>query len=250
MRSGWQVLTLLTGAALSAVSLTLALFDVGDAMFGERRTVVGVTSFAAFVVLVAIRQYRLGRELNELRDSLSPKVEIVFDEGSVRPYLQRTLLQLSDDVRGEEWRYRVGIRNLGKSEIPRVRAVLERIDPLGTDGFKRIAKEHIYPGQPLQAMGRPANTDEFLLGVSGSEPSVFVDVVYDHLAEEGKTGMICFAYASTNMPAAAVSGAYRIAIRVEGAGTYDVRTFIVDRDGKEKHLRMRSDSSLQVLRSD
>jgi hypothetical protein len=116
--------------------------------------------------------------------------------------------------------------------------VLERIEPIGTDGFKRLAKDHIYPGQPLRAMGKPDNTDEFLLGVSGEEPSVYVDVVYDHLTEEGATGLICFAYTATHMPAAAVSGTYRITIRVEGGGTFDTKTFIVDREGKEKRLRM------------
>jgi hypothetical protein len=247
MRAGWEVVVSLVVAGASAVGVVLNLLDIGETVSGSRRYEAAVASFALFAASVALLLYRQRNRIIALEALLAPKVQIVFDEGGKRPYLQRQRLLVSEDVGAEEWRYRIGIRNLGKTEITRVRAVIESIEPIGSEGFKRHAKDHIYPGQPLRAMGKPDDTDEFLLGVSGDEPSVYVDVAHDHLSDEGATGLICFAYAATHMPNAAMAGTYRITIRVEGGGTYDRRTFLVDREGKEKHLRMRTDSSSTLL---
>jgi hypothetical protein len=240
MKASREVALLLMLSAMSALGVIISLLDIGEVVSGPRRIEVALTSFLVFIAVIGRAFYRERKELYDLKSFLAPKVQIVFEEGGRRPYLQRTLLRLSEDVGGEEWRYRIGVRNLGRTEIPRARAILEHVEPIGEEGFRRVAENHIYPGQPLQAMGKAQNTDEFLLGVSGEEPSVYVDVAYDHLTEEGATKMICFAYATSDMPATAVAGAYRVTIRVEGAGTFDRRTFIVDRDDA-KHLRMRAE---------
>jgi hypothetical protein len=239
VQGGRAVVGLLWAASVSAVGIVLTLNDVVDKFLGPYRPVYLTASLCMFILTVGSALYAQWRQIGALKDQLVPKVKIVFEDRGQRPYLQCTQLACSNDVIAEERHYRIGVRNLGKTEIPRVRAVLERCEPVGSDGFKRIATDHVYPGQPLHAMGKPNDTDEFLLGVSGEEPSVYVDVVHDHISSDGSTKMICFAYAATSVPHPSPSGTYRITIRVEGGGAYDLASFVVERVGKDKVLTMR-----------
>ena len=89
--------------------------------------------FVAFAVSTFQALYAVVQENNRLKELLAPKFDIVClpdDDDDSRPYLQtiEVLLvpqHLRSPQKAIERRYRVGVVNLSRATIPKVRLVLE-----------------------------------------------------------------------------------------------------------------------------
>lgn len=146
----------------------------------------------------------LARQRDELLARLEPRLEL-FRQPDVKPFFEELPVQA-----GSKSRYlRVGIRNVGGTDVPHARLVLEACEPATSPG--------VHPEHELQPMGKLPGTLTFLVPAHGT---VLVDVATEFVSpdEQFKEIHLCYAQGLTNTLPPRGDDRYRLVLRAEGGG--------------------------------
>lgn len=103
---------------------------------------------------------------------------------------------------------RLGIRNIGGTDIPRARLVLEACEP---------ASLAVHPEHELQPTGKPQGTLEFMVAAGGT---TIIDVATETIMQGQIYGefSFCYALALPNNRLPNQDAPYRLTLRAEGGG--------------------------------
>jgi hypothetical protein len=144
------------------------------------------------------------RQRLELLERLEPRLEFVYERG-VKPFFEESPGQSGSKIRS----FRLGLRNLGATDIQQARLVLEACDPGNS-----LA---VHPEHELQPMGKPAGTLTALVPPLGT---ILIEVAREALPAGQDRGELSLSYAQPVPNTLPPRGdeRYSLTLRAEGGG--------------------------------